>query len=120
MLRSGIRAKQLIVQHVRKPCKRVPVGRVPCRKCPLDSGPRQTILDNAIFCNVFVIVIICKTAARRRQISQQRDEREQQTNETRTKHRVLCRRFCRAASAETKYIFPQKDVAISGAAGRNW
>jgi hypothetical protein len=29
-------------------------------------------------------------------------------------------RFCRGASAETKYIFPQKDVAISGAAGRNW
>jgi hypothetical protein len=70
--------------------------------------------------DVIIVVKDAEAVIGRRQINQQRDEREQQTNETRTGHGFLCLRFCCGAGAETKYIFPQKDVAISGAAGRNW
>jgi len=50
-------------------------------------------LHDGIFRDVILIVVIHKTVARRRQISQQRNEREQQANETRTGHGFLLRDF---------------------------
>src|ERR1035437_7046672 len=98
----------------------MPVAGVPGGKSPFDAGPRQAVLDNMVFGDVIIVVKDAEAVIGRRQINQQRDEREQQTNETRTKHRVLCMRFCGGESAEKKYFFPKKDVAFSGAAGRNW
>ena len=100
MVRAGVEAEEFAVRHVREPGERMPVARVTGGERPFDSRPRQSFLHDGIFRDVILIVVIHKTVARRRQISQQRDECEQQANETRTGHGFLLRDFFRRASAE--------------------
>ena len=92
MVRAGVEAEEFAVHHVREPRQRMPIAGVAVgedgREGPFDARPGQPFLHDGIFRDVIPIVVIDKTVARRRQIDQQRDEREQQTHETRTKHRV--------------------------------
>ena len=57
MMRAGVQAEQLAVQHVRKPGQRMPVAGVPGREGPFDAGPGQAVLDHLIFGDVIVVVI---------------------------------------------------------------
>ena len=88
MMGAGIEAEEFTIRHVRKPRERMPVAPMTGGEGPLDSSPRQTILDGAIFRHVGAVVIVHKAVVRHRQVSQQRDEREQQTHEARTGHRA--------------------------------
>src|SRR5208283_3891944 len=84
MVCAGVEAEEFAVRHVREPGEWMPVARVAGGEGPFDSRPRQSFLHGGIFRDVILIVVIHKTVVRRRQISQQRDECEQQANETRT------------------------------------
>ena len=80
MVRPGVEAEQhsqssMCESHVTG-CQ---LPRVSGGEGPFDSSPRQAVLDDAIFRDVIVVVVIHKAVARHRQVSQQRDEREQQS-----------------------------------------
>jgi uncharacterized protein YdbL (DUF1318 family) len=61
----------------------------PGGKGPFDAGPRQAVLDDMILGDVIIVVKDAEAVIGRRQINQQRDEREQQANETRTGHQAF-------------------------------
>ena len=87
MLCPGVQSEQLAIQHVRKPRDRMPVAGVSGGESPLDAGPRQAVLDDAIIRDVILVVVNDKAIVRHRPVSQQRDEREQQSYGARTGHR---------------------------------
>lgn len=57
MMPSGIEAEELHVEHVRKPCHRMPVGRVVGRKRPGNSVPGQPRHHHWILCYVERVVV---------------------------------------------------------------
>ena len=61
MMRAGIQAEQFAVRHVRKPGERMPVARVAGGERPLDARPGQAVLDDGIFGDVIVVVIIAQS-----------------------------------------------------------
>ena len=69
----------------------MPVAGMPGREGPFASRPGQAALDNLILNNVIIVVIIDETVMRCRQVSQQGGEREQQTDDTRAGHRLICK-----------------------------
>src|SRR5262249_32683144 len=58
MIARGPKVKHLKVQHVRKPCERMPVSSLASRKRPLDVPPIETSLDVRIFQDVNWIIKI--------------------------------------------------------------
>ena len=58
MVCSGIKPEELTIQHVRKPGKWMPVTCNTGSKGPLHSRPGQAVLDDGIFINVSLIVVI--------------------------------------------------------------
>ena len=51
-----IQAKDLAVQHVGKPCERMPVGGVKCRECPRDSRQRQSLVHDRVFTDIAIVI----------------------------------------------------------------
>ena len=60
MVRSGVQAIELNIEHVGKPGQRMPVGRVYGGECPGHSAPRQSIRDDRVGRHVVGVVIIHK------------------------------------------------------------
>ena len=54
----SVEPKQLAIQHVRNPGKRMPVALVTGRERPGDGGPGQPALNGWVFINVGLVVAI--------------------------------------------------------------
>ena len=86
MRAGGIHTEQFAIRHVRKPGERMPIGRVEGGERPFDSGTRQAALDHIILRHIIAVIVKDEAIAHRRPINRQRDQREQQSNEPRTRH----------------------------------
>jgi hypothetical protein len=93
MMAAGIQMKQHTIGHVRTPGEGMPVGCMEGRKSPLDAGPGQTFLNRGIFRDVIIIVKIDKIIVCRRQVHEQSDKHEQQTNNASKSHRLTFKQF---------------------------
>ena len=84
MLRAGVRAEQLAVEHVRKPGERMPVAGMNGGEGPAEAGQRQAAFDERVFGDVVRVVVTHKRVGADGQEHHQRGKREQKGDEART------------------------------------
>ena len=88
MMRTGMIAEQLAIEHVRKPCHWMPVAGVICLKGPGNAFPIQTLLHVRVAGHVVRIVIVDEAVPACRPKYRQNDGCEQTADNAQPLRRV--------------------------------
>jgi hypothetical protein len=73
----------------------MPIGRVPCRECPVNIGPGKSALNVQILSNVIGIVIVDESVTNGARKKCERADEEQDADHCRSKARSALRRSFR-------------------------